>query len=389
MRKTFKRSILILLILSLVFSLAVLTSCKKKKDKDDDEEESVVIDASIGRSEFIDDIGGVSETYTGAVSEESYETKEEAATAFVSEEIVGTQKTAIIQSTESKGQLSPTEITALNLPEEFSENVESVEKIEVTYSEAELYSRSASESGTKKIIVYIIKIGPDYKYFTPCPVNGDTITKSYYESVFDYEKYDNCTYNNYSYVKVEALGKVMEMTISQTVKRDGNKIYLKQEISGDDELIMSVLYGGVTEYMEVYIERDEEGYKTTWAKMSPDAEWQESYLVFQVDPFAGQDNLDYSYFSKADFGFALKGDNAIRFYKEYTNGSIPEGADSKLALYAEYYVQEGVLTGMRMEYSADITQKSGDMSVRSITTGLNKMSCTDYGTTVVDRPFAE
>ena len=163
----------------------------------------------------------------------------------------------------------------------------------------------------------------------------------------------------------------------------GRSLFVKEI---DDENGILMMYG-VGAYMEVYIERDENGYKTTWVKMGPDEQWQESYSVFQVDPFVGQDQLDYSYFSKAAFGFALKGDNAIRFYKEYTQGSIPE--DSKLALYAEYYVQEGVLTGMRMEYSADVTQNSGDMTIRSITTGLNKMSCTNYGTTVVESPFAE
>ena len=39
--------------------------------------------------DFISEIGGTSETYTGAVSAETYETATAAATAYVTEEIVG------------------------------------------------------------------------------------------------------------------------------------------------------------------------------------------------------------------------------------------------------------------------------------------------------------
>ena len=379
-----RRFISLLLVLCLVLSLVAMTACGKK-DKDDKKGGSK-IDASVGRDDFIADIGGVSDTYTGEISEESYETKDDAVAACINEEIVGTSKTATIESTVSKGMLSDAQITALNLPEELSADVESVEQIEVTYSEAEMYSSlAAASSNTKKVTVYIIKIGPDFKYFTPCPVKGDTITKSYYESVFNDEKYANCTYVNSSYVKIEQTGMNLEMTLTQTIKRDGNKIYLKQVIDAEgDSQYISLLVGSTNRYMEVYIEKDDEGSYDTWVKMSADGEWTESYSSFQVDPFAGQDMLDYTYFSKADFGFALKGENALRFYREYASGNIPD--DAKLDLYAEYYVKDGVLSGMRMEYSADITQETYGQTIRAITTGLNKMSCTNYGTTVVEKP---
>lgn len=383
MTKMFRRLLALLLVVCLVFSLALLTGCGK--DEDEKEDGKTTIDANKGRGEFIDSIGGVSETYTGAVSEESFETKEEAVEAFVNEQIVGTSQAAVIESTVSKGELSDTEIAALNLPADIAGDVDSVEELEVTYTETSYYSAIAdSTTGSKKITVYIVKCGPDFKYFTPCPVDGETITKSYYESVFDNEKYANCTYVNSSYLKLEAQGQTMEMTLTQTIKRDGNKIYIKQIVEGDPTLVAQALPFGTDEYMEVYIEKSESGSTTTKVKMSADGSWQDSNLVFTVDPFAGQDRLDYSYFSKANFGFALKGENAIKFYRSYANGYIPD--DAKLDLYAEYYVKEGVLSGMRMEYSADITQEAYGVTVRSITTGLNKMSCTEYGTTVVEDP---
>ena len=382
-RTNFSRLLSLLLVLVMAFTLVFMTACGKDDEDKDDNTGGNSINAETGRQEFIDSIGGVSDTYTGAVSDETFETKEDAAEAYVSNEVVGTGKGAVVEATESKGELNATEIEALKLPEEYA-NPDSVEKLEVTYSETDYYSALASSSNsTKKVIVYIIKIGNNYKYYSPLPATGETITKSYYESVFDLDNYDNCTYVNESYVKYEYSGVVMEMTLTQTIKRADGNVYFKQEVVGDDDLIAQVLPYGTPRYLEVYIEIDENGKMNTWSKGS-DGTWTESDLIYSIDPFAGQTRYNYAFFSKADFGFALKGENALRFYKSYATGVIPDNAN--LDLYAEYYVKEGILTGMRMEYSAEITQEAYGTSITTVTTGLNKMSCTNYGTTVVERP---
>ena len=393
-----KRIFCLLLVLSMTFVLLVATGCSKKDDDGKGNGNGgggSKLDASEGRQDFIDGIGGVSDTYAGAVSEETFETANAAAEAYVATEVVGTSKVAVVKSATSKGTLSAGEITSLNLPEEFSEGMDSVEKIEVVYSEETATTASTTTlagASNKKVIVYVIKYGPEYKYFSPVPVKGDTITKSYYESVFNDEKYENCTYVNESYVKATASVNVggqtqsqtYEMTLTQIIKRTADKIYFKQTIVGD---AASMGFYGDT-YLEGYIEKAEDGSTKTWVKQSENGQWVEGYLM-NLDPFAGQDRLDYSYFSKTDFGFALKGENALRYYKSAaTNASmIPD--DAKLDLYAEYYVNEGVLSGMRMEYSADMDVEQNGYTVKNVTYGLNTMTCTDYGTTVVERPFAE
>ena len=390
MKRTIPKSFLtLLLVFSMIFTFLALTGCGKKDEDEDEGNKGPSVNAEEGRQEFIDSIGGTSDTYTGSVSEEAYESKDEAALAYVNKEIIGLYKEATLESVTSKGELSDSEIEALKLPEEIKGDVDSVEKLEVTYSELEGYSAlSASSSSTKTAIVYIVKIGPDYRYFTPCPVKGDTITKSYYDSVFNDEKYANCTYINESYAKVTqtVAGQTVtyEATMVQEIKRDNGKVFFKQTITGDYELVVEL---GGDAYLECYMEKDDEGNVQTWVRSSASGSWSRGSLTQNIDPFAGQNNLDYTYFSKADFGFALKGENAIKFYKGHTNSQIPE--DAKLALYAEYYVKEGVLSGMRMEYSCDMTVTQYGYEVHSITNGLNKMSCVNYGTTVVERPAVD
>ncbi len=393
-----KFKLLRLLSLLLVFCLlatVLLTACDSDKDDDDDDDGKTekTDKAASGRNEFISDIGGVSETYEGAVSELTYETAEEAASAYISNEVVGDNAYAENVVAESKGELASADVDKLNLPEELKEGITAVEKFEVSYTlagEARVAQMSSAmdNDSSYKVIVYVIRYGIEWKYFTPMPVKGDTITKSYYESVFNEEKYENCTFVNVSSVKVtsSAGGQSMsyQATITQTIKRADGKIYFEQTVVGDNEMI-SQMGVGISRYLCGYIEETDNG-KVTYIKNSENGVWQEGYLTNNVNPFGGQEDVDYSYFSKTDFGFALKGENARQYYRQAASGGALLD-DAKLDLYAEYYVSGGVLSGMRMEYSAEISQKIGGSTVSSVTEGLNKMSCTDYGTTVVEKPF--
>jgi len=365
-------------------SSSVESSTPDSSSKDDQNEDK----GAEGRDEFIDSLGGVSDTYEGAVSEESYDSANEAATAYVNNEVAGNSNVEDVEAV-SKGELSANAIKELKLPEELQEGITSVEKFEVSYSlsEEEALSLAASSKSSYKIYVYVIRYGKEYKYYTPCPVNGETITKSYYDSVFNTEKYDNCTFTKTSVVEVKAGTQKLSATIAQTIKRDGNKILFEQTVTGDPDL--TVQLGATQPYLAAYMEIDENGRSTTHVKMSESGPWQEGYLqgvnAESVVPFQDQ-YLDYTYFSKTDFGFALKGDNALRFYEETiaAQGQSQYLDDAKLDLYAEYYVADGTLSGMRMEYSATIKVSA---FVSSTTVGENTMTCTDYGTTVVEKPF--
>ena len=379
--KTSKILFLITLMLALcVLSTALLTSCGGE------EPDPQLEKGAEGRDEFIAELGGVSETYVGSVSEESYETAKDAANAYVSNEVAGDSNVTNV-SADSKGQLSSSEIDELNLPADLKTGLTSIEKFEVSYtlSDSAVASMASSSKNAVTITVYVIRYGKEYKYYNPCPVNGETITKSYYESVFNYDKYDNCTFVKKSVAEVTMLNQKYEMLVTQTIKRDGDKIYFEQSITGDAELTSQ--FGSQT-YMAAYIEKDEDGNSKTYVKTSAGATWGQGSLygvnAESLVPFYDQ-YLDYTYFSKTNFGFALKGDNALQFYTETISA---QGAgqyldDAELDLYAEYYVAEGVLSGMRMEYSAKINVSG----VTQTTVGENTMTCTNYGTTVVEKPF--
>ncbi|MBE6454766.1 MAG: hypothetical protein E7017_07820 [Alphaproteobacteria bacterium] len=381
MKTTFKKVVSLALVICTVCVLA-LTSCGGNSGSGNDKAEA-------GRNDFIESIGGTSETYKGSVSEISYESADEAINAYVENEAAGKNGTVQNVDAVSKGELNDAEVKALEIPADMQEGITSVEKFEVTYTLAaeEVSSVAASSNSGTKVIIYIIRYGKEWRYYTPCPVNGETITKSYYDSIFDTELYDNCTFVNESKAEVTQDGVTYNITIKQTIKRDGDNIFFEQVVSGSQELITS--QGIKQTYLAAYITMEDD-VKTTYVQTTANGSWTKGYLSQSVDPFSSQQYLDYSYFSKTDFGFALKDDNAQRFYKETINSNPMLSKfldDAKLDLYAEYYVKEGALSGMRMEYSADITGTLYNTQFHSVTVGENIMSCTNYGTTVVQKPF--
>jgi hypothetical protein len=58
-------------------------------------------------------------------------------------------------------------------------------------------------------------------------------------------------------------------------------------------------------------------------------------------------------------------------------------------MYAEYYVCDGLLSGMRVdaEVNMEISAGSSTGTLKESVTTVTK--CTNYGTTVVEKPFTE
>ncbi|MBQ7352454.1 MAG: hypothetical protein IJW54_00455 [Clostridia bacterium] len=394
MKKTFKRFGALLLALTLACVMLFATSCG---------DSGKTIDPEAGRDDFIGDIGGVSETYVGSASEESYETADSAAEAFVQNELAG-QSDAVVLETTSKGELSSTEVTELNIPTDVMEGALSVEKIEVAYAlnSADYYSACSAESVTdtlnknKVVTVYVIKYENDWKYFTPLPETGDTVSKSYYESVFDNEKYQNCTFKNDMkvYASASGGGQSFSMTInmSQLIKHADGKVYLEQrmymEMPGVDNQ-ETVIYA----YME-----EVDGRVVCYVKQGADStEWNPTNLstigfssLEQLTPFYDQ-YLDYTYFTKADFGFVLNKENAAKYLAQALEDQDLGVAFSNddINMYAEYYVSDGALSGMRLDavVSMSVSQSGQSMSIYEEVSTTT--TCTNYGTTVVEKPFVE
>ena len=182
---------------------------------------------------FIEEIGGVSETYEGAISSNSYNSEEEAAEAFVSEEVAGDSNVNIVSTTVQqgyKGSEIQTVIAQQKLPIEDTSDIQSIAKMEVTYSvdSGDTYASpmAMASNSNKKVTVYVIKYSTHWEYYSPAPTTGSTITKSYYDSVFNSDAWMNCTYdmdmNMNMDVKASGQGQsvTMKMTMNIVMKRN-------------------------------------------------------------------------------------------------------------------------------------------------------------------------
>ena len=405
-KTTLKRILSVMLAMLMILTLVLsATACGSKKDdkKDDDEKKSGSKKPSVSteeRNEFIDSIGGVSETFVGAVSEESYYSSENAAEAFVKEEIVG-EDSATILDMNNKGELTDEQLAKANIPDELLYDADSVEAIEVTYEtySSDMYSGNnidtLASSNSKKVTVYVIKYGPDWKYFVPMPETNKTITRTYYDSVFDNAKYQNCTLQVTmemdATIKAAGESMTMKMTMTQTVKHAYGRVYFEQTTTS------SGMGENSTDTICAYIEEDEYGYITCYIK-DTDGSWYEASIynigfssIEELTPFYGS-YLDYTYFTKTNYGFELAGENAKRYFEQAlmgglgSMGSMIDTENMDLGMYAEYYVNNGVLSGVMVEAAVDMTMSQGGETAELKETVVTNTTCTNYGSTVVERP---
>ncbi len=354
------------------------------------------VDAEAGRSDFIASLGGTSETYKGSVSEEGYETAQAAAAAFVEVEIAGESDVNVVNAV-SKGTV---EASSINIPEEFSEGIVSVEEFEVEYSLSSGASMMSSDdslsTGNQKVKVYIIKYESEWKYFTPAPVTGGTISKSYYDSVFNNDKYQNCTFEYKMDMTMDMTASAqgysqtveMAMSMYQLVKYEEGKIYLKQTTTSSSN--MAELMPNTNESIEAYIEVVD---GRTVCYINQGNGWVKGELyqigfmnLKELTPFYDQ-YIDYTYFTKTDFGFKIADENSKQFvdelYSDLLRG-MPDVFD--LDMYAEYYVCEGTLSGIRMDMLMDIDYSEAGGTVTGGASITGETTCTNYGTTVVEKP---
>lgn len=418
MKKNFLRKMMSFAFLTmLVCGLLFVSSCKsckddKEEDKKQEEQQQPEPVVSTIDSEFAKELGGVSETFKGAVSEESYETSNKAAEAFVLEEVVGEEEAEIVEVA-SKGELSSDEINKLNVSSEILEGSLGVEKLEVTYSleeESSSASRAlklATSKTNKVIVVYVVKYNNSYKYITPLPENGETITKTYYDSVFNSEKYKNCTFDYESSVIIDTKSgdyrDYVKTTIKQFIKYNEDKIYmmLNYKVEGEDpeygeDVLFYLYFEKVEGQTKCYMSLDE----IEWAEIEINGEiYNELGTLFSVTnfeelyPFANQ-YLDYTYFKKSDYGFELPSENARKYFLEVLMSAL-SGLGSvdfdkmNIDTTAQYYVSNGVLSGAKIDtdFYMPFEAIGEEGYLKEVVKHVYK--CTDYGTTVIERPNLE
>ena len=408
MKKSILKRILSLIFVILMLCIPLMTAAciqllpddgNQNNNPNDSDNSGVLKDPD--RKAFIDDIGGVSEKFTGTVSQTSYASSDEAAKAYVSEEIAGND-TANISSVKSNGKLSKEEINKCNIPADILNGCDTVEEVEVVYELITPTSSSGSSNVVKlssnkyTIKVYVIKFGVNWKYFAPMPVTGNTINKSYYDSVFNAEKYKNCTLEATSeadmVLSADGLSINMSIKIKQLIKYDDGKIYMEQTTiqTTDGETEKQTIYAYFEEVNNIII---------CYIRLNQNDDWIVTDITSigfnsleELTPFYDQ-YLDYTYFKKTAYGFELSDENARSYFKQALMGVLDGmGLDLdknslNVDMYAEYYVSEGVLSGMRVDANVDLKFAIDESTTGTITEkAIDTIKCTDYGTTIVNIP---
>lgn len=381
--------------LAMLCCLLAFASCSACAQKDEPKEPSWKNDPEA--SAFITEIGGCSETYKGSVSEKSYDKAEDAVNDYVVAEVVSAGSECRITETKLEKKLSQKEITDLGISDEMMSGADKVEKYNVAYESTEkdedsnlMMIDSDSKFATAKVVsgktvVYIITYKDFFKYFSPVVEDGNTLTKSYYDSIFNSEKYKNCTFEQTVEMTVDcsSQGQTINYSYKMTslIKFDNGKIYMESKTEGN-------VPGMPASDSKIYVEDDGNGGINCYVYQN--GEWlpgsMSSSGIHSVDdltPFKNQ-YLDHSYFSKTDFGCALEKKNYEKYMKTAMSildfGSFTDNMN--IEGYVNYYVSGGVLSGLRSDVNVSFSE-SGTSFTEKVTTTAK---CTNYGTTVVDIP---
>jgi hypothetical protein len=363
---------------------------------------------------FISEIGGVSETYKGSISNKSYYSKEEAAEGYVMEELAGDSNVNIINTTSKQEYYGPAAVDNVikqqKLPIEDTSDIVSIEQMEVTYSVdgGDTYASpmAMTSNSNKKVTVYVIKYTTHWEYYSPVPVTGNTITKSYYDSVFNSDAWENCTYENTITLNLDMTasygGQTQTIKTTETFTQKAwyneTAVLFEQTKTTTSDELSSEMFGSLLDYPDgtyaVYMEIVEDGEDICYVKTPESLNWQEGDLyminfssIEDLRPFAGG-YLDYSYFTKTDYGFELSSENATK----YLNEAMGSGMESLLSqgvnmdMFVKYYVSQGVLSGMRLDYTVGMNMSQQGMTMKMNMLMTSEASVKNYGTTIVQKP---
>ena len=261
---------------------------------------------------------------------------------------------------------------------------------------------------------------------------GNQITKSYYDSIFNAEKYKNCTMESVLTMdfKSEMALPIDEettlnfrysfsITVTQVAKYTAKNIYfsvksdLKQDISSDNDALiekqwkesgaegswkdalMKEIQNPLQPFMQnndYYIDFLENDTADFYLKTADDQNWKKAEIISVNDakitdlyPFANQYAIDYTFFSKTDTGCAVEKDSLIDYFQSLYGG-LTGGANDLITFddgSMKFFVSDGVLSAML----GNIEMKVNDPYSGNVTVSISStVKVTNYGTTTVVRP---
>lgn len=358
-------------------------------------------------TDLINEIGGCSETYEGGVSETAYQKEDDAAEAFVRNELLGSDMQT--QLTVAEPQSITKDEAAKIIPAAFTKDAVEFKKVEVTYTQAANEAnaqatflstdKAIGNAQTKKVTVYLIKYGEEWKYFTPKVEVGNAVTKSYYDSIFNAEKYKNCTMESVvtsgTHVSYEGTTIDMSITMKTVSKYAENGIYtsITSEVnaSGNNDAAVEAAKSSMAQSavnMEYYVSFGENNVSEIYLRMGDATEWRKGDIVSinaasleDLYPFVNQ-YVDYTFFTKTETGCAVENDSLKDYYNQVFSSlgnSLDMNVDNG---YVKYYVSGGALSAIML----DITISMNVMGYTYQVKATNTTKVTNYGTTVVARP---
>lgn len=344
------------------------------------------------------DKNNYSETYKGTLSAEAYATADAAAEAFVLNEISSETSSATFEIYSKGKDLSENEIAKLNLTEDEIADVKHAESGRVSYIKetASAYGAAPAPSNYRSQTIYIIEFntpsaGGSVKYLAPLPANGEGLTKSYLQSVYNTEYYKNCTSTYEMPITIKLSDGMIGMTTEISAK------YVVRITETAVEMVISLKMPAYSDDGLFYETQTATSYLVDSADGILQAtfngeRWQvsnftEEYGVEKISDLYAS-NLpegDHSHFVKTNTGFKMSDEYLGSLMDELLDeADIYEflGSDFTHSISADYYVTEG-----RLDSAQVVLKMSGvldGMKTNITVKAVNRYS--NFGTTTVTIP---
>ena len=145
------------------------------------------------------------------------------------------------------------------------------------------------------------------------PSDGEVLNQSYFTSVFDDEKYQNCTLEWTQKSKAGPFGLIdFKSDTKDTIKIQENRLYIEQIIKikesnkSREERVNVYLEKTRNDNLKCYIQ--ENGGEWIYHPNGTIALYSGLYVIRSIDefaPFFDHSHFDQSYFNKTDYGFDL------------------------------------------------------------------------------------
>ncbi len=329
------------------------------------------------------EVGGI------RVSQTTYSSESKAISGFLASEIAGEVTTPTLVSYDTVEELTPAAIAELPLGDIQPSEVKSASRVIVTYEDTYVdggATRTATSSDELTKEIYVLKVGTKYRYLTTTPKTGETLTKAYYDSLFNAEFFKNTTVHckmimdSYFYMNenlVDLSGKMESITYY-------NRNAIHVQITGTEGILTGtnsdcyyvlVNMPGETENKYNYYLIDPTNSSNGWTcSLSLPEKYMYDYSGEYASESLGIPAMDYSYFIKTETGFKVNPEKLKSFYQTVFDtliGSIGDFTVNSGSM--EFIVNNNQISSYRITLDTDVEHS-----------GITQSMCEDITYTFYD-----